>query len=550
MNNKYKPSRWTRKTVADGSWMQKYTLDKLSGRDDFLANALDSGVSGVYDTIDEVSGQIDNVKGVVDELNDDVTAISSTIENLSPLTYRGNSNVVDIKDLTGSAVKNGDVYSITAKSQTEAMPKTGMWWYGDTAKSGDTDFKVKKNDEVAYTTSGSRWFPIGQDIHVEYSAGENIAIDDNNTISVTDKTPLVFNRPITGDFNSSGNFEIGFAASQLTADYVSATENTTDTTQRPITWYNTTTKTLNYNPNVYINSTTLYSPTHKGLNYSGTNATFDNITATTTKLTNISSTNITASTLYLTGTGNVTSASPNNIPLIIGNSAGNHIEIDGNEIVAKTAANSKNGILYLNDDMIEGKTVATNLSSNVVTAQTAYGSSASFTYFTGTTINNYNINSLISSSKNGNSAYNRLNQAVANSYAGGGKTFAYSLENYAILADNLLSLSAGKSLLLVAAGNLYGNQGQTNPAVIEFALTTGNAINTRLQFMNFQCRLHDNMMRTTANAVPNQVPFTVTFAHNNITNSTQYIKFGARVTTTNGVGTVTANDLRMSWIIV
>lgn len=58
------------------------------------------------------------------------------------------------------------------------------------------------------------------------------------------------------------------------------------------------------------------------------------------------------------------------------------------------------------------------------------------------------------------------------------------------------------------------------------------------------------MMRTSTYAVPNQVPFTLTFACNNYTNSAQNIKFCARVTTPNGVGTVTANDLRASWIII
>lgn len=541
MNNKYKPSRWTRKTVADGAWMQKYTLDKLSGRDDFLADTLDNGVFGESG----ISGQIDTVKGVVDELNDDITAISSTIENLSPLTYRGNSNVADIKELTGSVIKNGDVYSITAKSQTEAMPKTGMWWYGDTAKSGDSDFKVKKNDEVAYTSADSRWFPIGQDIHVEYSAGENIAIDDDNTISVTDKTPLVFNRPITGDFNSSGDFEIGFAASQLTADYISATENTNDTTPRPITWYNTTTMTLNYHPSAYINSTTLYSPTHKGLNYSGTNATFDNISASNISSTFERTSKLSAGLINVFGNVTVNTAT-NTAAVIIGDSNGVHLLVDGDDIQAMNNTTAKN----LDLNWYGGTVRAPSFSSTNLTASTATGNSANFTNITGTNINNYNINSLITSARNGQSAYNRLSQVASNSYAGGGKTFAYSTANYAILKDNLLSLPAGKSLLFIAAGNLYGNQGQNDPAIIEFALTTGPATGTRLQYMNFQCRLHDLMMRTSTYGVPNQVPFTVTFAHNNTGTSTQNIKFGARVTTQNGVGTVTANDIRMSWIIV
>ena len=43
------PSKWTRNTVADGDWLQKYTIAPLSSRDDFLADK----ISGAELNIDE-----------------------------------------------------------------------------------------------------------------------------------------------------------------------------------------------------------------------------------------------------------------------------------------------------------------------------------------------------------------------------------------------------------------------------------------------------------------------------------------------------------------
>lgn len=43
------PSKWTRNTVADGDWLQKYTIAPLSSRDNFLADK----ISGAELNIDE-----------------------------------------------------------------------------------------------------------------------------------------------------------------------------------------------------------------------------------------------------------------------------------------------------------------------------------------------------------------------------------------------------------------------------------------------------------------------------------------------------------------
>ena len=74
------PSKWNRSTVADGSWLQKYTLSPLSARDYYLASAIDS-VSGSTDTnISALSAAISSVSAIHD---DKISGLSSSIDYVS-----------------------------------------------------------------------------------------------------------------------------------------------------------------------------------------------------------------------------------------------------------------------------------------------------------------------------------------------------------------------------------------------------------------------------------------------------------------------------------
>lgn len=46
------PSKWNRQTVADGSWLQKYTLNPLSARDVYLASAIDTSTQDWKDAVE------------------------------------------------------------------------------------------------------------------------------------------------------------------------------------------------------------------------------------------------------------------------------------------------------------------------------------------------------------------------------------------------------------------------------------------------------------------------------------------------------------------
>ena len=77
------PSQWTRSTVADGSWLQKYTLTPLSARDDFLADQIDgsnSSISSVSAKLVELSGKTLTLSG---ELESTSSFLSGAVNYVS-----------------------------------------------------------------------------------------------------------------------------------------------------------------------------------------------------------------------------------------------------------------------------------------------------------------------------------------------------------------------------------------------------------------------------------------------------------------------------------
>lgn len=88
----YKVSKWSRNTVADGSWLQKYTVDKLTNRDIFLANAIDTLNSGTDENLSSLSAAISYVSATHDEYIDYLSAtLSENIDNVSALNERVSS---------------------------------------------------------------------------------------------------------------------------------------------------------------------------------------------------------------------------------------------------------------------------------------------------------------------------------------------------------------------------------------------------------------------------------------------------------------------------
>ena len=72
----YIASKWDRNTVADGSWLQKYTLNPLTARDYYLASAIDELYNNTGDKSSELSAAISSVSSIHDK---NINYLSATI---------------------------------------------------------------------------------------------------------------------------------------------------------------------------------------------------------------------------------------------------------------------------------------------------------------------------------------------------------------------------------------------------------------------------------------------------------------------------------------
>jgi hypothetical protein len=84
MESEYKVSKWNRNTVADGSWLQKYTIEKLKDRDIFLANHIDSNTDDLSAKLEaEIAARTEGdtyISGVLDTVSSDFYTFSSKVE--------------------------------------------------------------------------------------------------------------------------------------------------------------------------------------------------------------------------------------------------------------------------------------------------------------------------------------------------------------------------------------------------------------------------------------------------------------------------------------
>ena len=78
----YKVSKWSRNTVADGSWLQKYTVERLTNRDIALANAIDTAITSKLN--DEITARIagdEYLSAAITSVSSDLYSFSAKVEN-------------------------------------------------------------------------------------------------------------------------------------------------------------------------------------------------------------------------------------------------------------------------------------------------------------------------------------------------------------------------------------------------------------------------------------------------------------------------------------
>lgn len=161
---KYLPTKWTRRTVADGDWLQANTIKPLSARDEYLADKIDE-LSGGYDDKIEVeriarkyadailSGTIDSFSGEFNNFKSDVE-LSASILSGAIIGFNEDLNNEELNRIIGDNLLSAQIENL--KTATDVIAVFGTHSQFVAASSNpewqqtvtDNDFIKILNDET------------------------------------------------------------------------------------------------------------------------------------------------------------------------------------------------------------------------------------------------------------------------------------------------------------------------------------------------------------------------------------------------------------------
>ena len=170
----YIASKWDRNTVADGSWLQKYTLNPLTARDYYLASAIDELYNNTGDKSSELSVAISSESAT--RYSDD-QYLSASISSLSGEFYTFSA---DDYYPTVTSLR----YDLNSEIDRATLAETklsGIISIEETARSA-ADAKLQKQiDELQAATDVIAVFGT----YDEFVAGSgDLGVTDNDTIKV------------------------------------------------------------------------------------------------------------------------------------------------------------------------------------------------------------------------------------------------------------------------------------------------------------------------------------------------------------------------------
>ena len=189
MEGKFKVSQWSRNTVADGSWLQKYTIGKLKDRDIFLADAIesassatDSAISALSAKVNTVSSNLDTFSGKVESSADDLNRkINEEINRSTEVDSAFSSKINTLEAATDVIAVFGTFENFSAESGSLVLTDKDI-------------IKVLRDDQ--YSTSGEyqvyyqwdedngTWSAIGSlEPYYSVSATDSIIAGLSSTIS-------------------------------------------------------------------------------------------------------------------------------------------------------------------------------------------------------------------------------------------------------------------------------------------------------------------------------------------------------------------------------
>ena len=246
----YIASKWDRNTVADGSWLQKYTLNPLTARDYYLASAIDelynntgdkssefsaaiSSVSSIHDkninylsaTISgDISGHINYVSGCVNTLSGDLkTSADKLLQKIDDETGRAEASETEINRRLDNIEAATDVIAVFG-TYDEFVAGSGdlgvtdndtikvLRDYNYTPSVSDEDYE--SNDDDGFQVYYEWHDPNAENPHTDWNGWSAIgSLDPYYSVSEIDE----YLDQINGDFDS--------LSSTVANNYLSANEN-------------------------------------------------------------------------------------------------------------------------------------------------------------------------------------------------------------------------------------------------------------------------------------------------------------------------------------
>ena len=184
-------TKWNRYTVADGDWLQKYTLSPLTARDYYLASAIDELSGATGDTSSALSAAISSVSSIHDEYIDYLSAtisgdVSGYIDDISGRidTLEAATDVIMVYNHFSSFSSNSGDLILTDN---------------DVIKVLNDENKQENQTYYQYSTATSAWTFMGEldpyysKTDLNTAAGKNINISTTTSgIKISTKNDVTF----------------------------------------------------------------------------------------------------------------------------------------------------------------------------------------------------------------------------------------------------------------------------------------------------------------------------------------------------------------------
>lgn len=516
------PSKWNRNTVADGDWLQKYTLAPLSSRDNFLADK----ISGTEFNLDEeIKARIAGDK-----------YLSATIESVSSDFYTFSGNVCASAENLSAALKE------EIRIRGEQDYNLSQQIIGEKSQRIDADNKLQKEidkleaaTDVIMVYADYNEFTIGSAYLVEedYLTDADVIKVLQDETSGSKQIYYQWYDPASAHewsgWSAIGSLEPYYSIADMDRILADTVDNLSATVSSNYLSANGTAVQSGHNIVISAHPTSPYIKIE-----TSSHVTFDGVSSTNLSATNASGTSaifsgVSGTTVLgktVSGTSGIFTSGKIDTANIL-TAYGNSAKYDNISATNLTADTVKFGTANF-DDIIAKNISATAISSTNLTALTATGNSAKFTNISATNIsadlfksdlgtvdtcnlnfisaigdtlttnkgniinlsattlygqsNNSNVDSLIGSAQSGKFAWNVINSAkfsainstTSTAFLSGG--FGISAGNNLDLtfANNIIKLNAKDTgITAISAGGNGGGKKYTGPT---FSASAGTGI--------------------------------------------------------------------------